>query len=314
MKPTLPSYIDSSTVELWRSCHRKLYFSSTLALTTTARSIHLVAGGAFAAGLEAARRLAYSGAGDHRPTHDDLLQAAYPAFARTWGDFSIEEDHPKSFSNTFQAVAAYLQHYPPLSDPVQPIIRPDGSPAVEFTFSIPLEPEEGFKVHPETGDPILFVGRFDLLGKMNGLPVVLDEKTTQSLGATWVNQWRLRSQFMAYCWACQRLGYPVHTAVASGIALLKTEYKFERAYEMFPSYIIDRWYTQMRRDVNQIIDAYTALKKGGNIDDLYDFNFSNSCTSYGGCAYQILCLSKNPEDFYNNFVKNTWNPLAKEAA
>jgi hypothetical protein len=226
----------------------------------------------------------------------------------------IEEDHPKSFSNTFQALSAYLQHYPPLSDPIQPLKRPDGSPAVEFTFAIPLD-FPGFPLHPETAEPFQFVGRFDLLGTFNDLPVIVDEKTTQALGPTWVEQWGLRGQFMGYCWACQQLGYPVSTAAVRGIALLKREYKFETAIVQFPAHLITRWYEQLCYDLHQICGSYALHKRDPEAQALaFPFNFADACTSYGGCAFTTLCSVSNPADWTHNYVRFLWNPLEKEAA
>lgn len=309
----LPGYIDSSILSNWRSCRRKYFWGILNSLSPTGKSIHLVAGGAFAAGMEAARRLAFAPGRDHRATHDDLLEAAYPAFAREWGDLSIEEDHPKSFSSTFQALEAYLLHTPPLSDPVQPLIRPSGGPSVEFTFSIPLDPSAGFPLHPETRDPFLFVGRFDLLGSYSGLPCVLDEKTTSALGPTWVAQWNLRGQFMGYCWACQQLGIPVSTAVVRGIALLKREYKFETALVQFSNHLINRWAEQLCYDLHQIVASYKALKADPEaLTFAYPYNFADACSSYGGCAFATLCSVASPEDFLNNYVHYLWDPLAKQ--
>lgn len=312
-KIRLPEYIDSSARSKWSACHRQYFWAICNSLSPTGRSIHLTAGGALAAGMEAARRVAFAPGRHRRATHDDLLEAAYPAFAEQWGDFSAEEDHPKSFSNTFQALEAYLEHYPPQEDPIQPLIRPDGTPAVEFTFSIPLEEELGFPLHPETGNPFLFTGRFDLLGSYNGLPCVLDEKTTSALGPTWVAQWNLRGQFMGYCWACRQLGYPVSHAAVRGIALLKREYKFETAIVQFPTYLIDRWAAQLCYDLHQLVGAYKLVKANpADLDLAFPFNFADACSSYGGCAFATLCSVNNPEDFLNNYVKYLWDPLAKQ--
>lgn len=311
-KLSLPAYIDSSMLSTWRSCRRKHFWSSIHALYPTGKSIHLIAGGAFAAGMEAARRVAFKGPGTHRPTHDDLLQAAFAAFLREWGDYEAPEDSPKSFHNTFAALEEYLRLYPPATDVAQPLIRPDGSPAVEFTFSIPLDIS-----HPETGDPILFSGRFDMLGTWNGVPCILDEKTTSQLGFAWVDQWRLRGQFMGYLWACRQLGYEgINTAIVRGIALLKRDFKFVTHPEQFPNHMLDRWYNQLMMDVQDIVDAYRNGKnhsfQAECIDANYPYNFADACASYGGCAFASLCLAKDPEPFFSNYIRHRWDPLAKQ--
>lgn len=307
---SLPAYIDSSTLSTWRSCRRKFFWSTVNSLYPTGKSIHLVAGGAFAAGMEAARRLVFTRAGDYRPKTDDILQAAYLAFIREWGDYLPPENTTKSFENTFGALEAYLAHHPPQTDCIQPLKRPDGSPTVEFTFSIPIEDAPP---HPETGDPFLFVGRFDLLGAYNDLPCVVDEKTTTAIGFTWDSQWDLRGQFMGYIWACQQLGYPVNTAVVRGIGILKRDYKFATSIKQFPQYLIERWYQQLIWDITHITTAYRDARDGVVSGDYaFPFNFADACSSYGGCAFVPLCCAKDPQAFFGNYVKHRWNPLAKQ--
>lgn len=312
----LPSYVDSSMLSSWRACKRKFFWSYLNALYPQGKSVHLIAGGAFAAGMEAARRLAFQGIGDHRPLHDDLLQAALKAFIREWGDYIPPEDSNKSFENTFQALSEYLLAYPPETDPIQPYRSPDGKAAVEFTFSIPLD--EGPK-HPETGDPFLFVGRFDMLGSWQGLPCVVDEKTTEAMGTYWQRQWSLRGQFMGYCWACQHLGLNVNTAVISGIAIQKTQFKFQRVIEQFPQYLLERWYNQLLIDLGGIVNSYRLLTETTSpamrqvdADIFFPYNFADSCSSYGGCPFVPLCLAKNPEDYFSNYTRFVWDPLAKQ--
>ena len=307
---SLPSYVDSSMLSTWRSCRRKFFWSTLNSLYPIGKSVHLVAGGAFAAGMEGARRLVFSNDRAHRPSHSDLLQAAYRSFAREWGSNPDFEGEAKSFENTFQALAAYLNQHPPETDPVQPLRRPDGSPAVEFTFSIPLE--EGPR-HPETGDPFLFVGRFDLLGSYNGLPCVVDEKTTSSIGFSWDSQWDLRGQFMGYIWACQQLGYEVNTAVVRGIGILKKDFKFATSIKQFPQYLINRWHSQLIMDVDQIVRAYEGLQETpGTEQGWFPYNFADACSAYGGCAFTTLCSASNPEAFFGQYARHRWDPLLKQ--
>ncbi len=303
-KPSFPAQIDSSTLSTWRSCRRKYFWSTISSLYPLGKSVHLIAGGAFAAGVEAARRLAFRATGDYQPTFDDLCEAAFKAFIREWGDYIPPEDSPKSFHNVFQGLVEYLRSHPPSTDVVQPLIRKDGSPAVEFTFSIPLDIR-----HPETGDPILFVGRFDLLGTYQGLPCIVDEKTTTQLGYSWAEQWKLRGQFMGYCWACQQYGYDINTAVIRGVAILKREYKFATQIEQYPQHLLDRWHQLLYRDINEMLTAWHNRED----DELfYPYNFADSCSSYGGCSFSNLCLAKDPEPFFSNYVRYRWDPLAKQ--
>lgn len=303
--PSFPAYIDSSTLSTWRSCRRKYFWSTISSLYPLGKSVHLIAGGAFAAGMEAARGLAFRAGRDHQSSHADLLEVAFKAFCGEWGDYIPPDDSPKSFSSVFQALAFYLLQYPPKADPIQPYISADGKPAVEFTFSIPLDIK-----HPETQDPILFVGRFDMLGSYNGLPCIVDEKTTGKMGS---GSWALRGQFMGYCWACQQMGLPVNVAVVREIGLYAKDYRIQQHMEQYPQHLIDRWKVQLNQDVNEMVQAFDEVHNHGEEKALYyPFNFADACTVYGGCSFQNLCLAKDPENYFSSFSHYRWNPLAKQ--
>lgn len=303
--PELPTYIDSTMLTTFRSCRRKFYWSHVEGLTPRGKSIHLVAGGAFAAGLEAARRAAFNGGADHR----EQLEAAFPAFLHEWGDFEPFSDTAKTFERTFGALEQYLAEFNPLTDYIQPLhLDP---PSVEYSFAIPTS-----VVHPTTKEPFLFVGRFDMLAKYNDLPCIVDEKTTTALAYNWADQWGMRGQFIGYCWALQQLGVPVNTAMIRGIAIQKTQNQFRTAVIQFPQHLIDRWYAQLIFDLNRIAAIYET-----ETDDrlhgiyhslspaLWEFNFGDTCSSYGGCPFLNLCQAQDAEPFYTNYDRNRWDPL-----
>lgn len=294
--PSLPlEVIDSSMVNSFRSCRKKFYYNYIRHLQPAGRSVHLVAGGAFAAGVDAARKYWYNTA---TPVWDEMLVHAMRAFMREWKDYTAPEGHAKSFHNTFHALMEYFTRYHPEHDPVKPIKKPDGSPATEFSFAIPLPIK-----HPITNDPILYAGRFDMLGDWDGLLTVLDEKTTSALGQSWLDQWKMRGQFIGYCWACQQLGYPVRQVVVRGIGLLKTEIKFLSALQQYPQYLIDRWYEELLNTTNEMV-ACVKL-------DHFTYNFGDSCAAYGGCAYSQLCEASEPENWVSNYDVRIWNPLLR---
>lgn len=299
--PPLPQIIDSSMLTAWRSCESKYAFAYIHNLRNTGRNIHLTAGAAFAAGLEAARRYAFREGTAHL---DDLLAAAFPSFNASWGDFEpLEEDHAKNFHNTFCALEYYLHHHHPLTDPIQPFIKADGTPAVEFTFAIPLP-----IMHP-SGDPFIFAGRFDMLGLYHDLPCIVDEKTTSALGESWAKQFELRGQFLGYCWACKQLGYNVNNVFARGIALLKRSYNHITVPKQYPNYLIDRWYSQTCLTLSNITSAYHLAELGHG----FQFNLGDACSAYGGCPYLLLCTAKEPTTWFDQYERETWNPLHKGA-
>lgn len=316
----LPLYVDSSMLSTWRACKRKHFWSSIQALYPTGRSIHLVAGGAFAAGMEAVRKFVFSQPTPTSVTHHEMLQAAYPAFLQEWGDYREPPNHAKSFVNTFSALSYYLEQHPPASDVLQPYRRPDGSPAVEYRFAIPLP-----IMHP-SGSPMLFVGRFDMIAmyvtEQAQIPCIQDEKTTYSMGVGWADSWDLRGQFIGYLWALRQQGMNISHAAIRGVAIQKTQFKVETALPQYPIHLIDRWYAQLIRDVTTMVDTFDRWKFQGiekfhldpydTIGNYYPYNYADACGSYGGCAFATLCLQRDPEAFMTNYIRHRWDPLAKQ--
>ena len=134
----LPIYVDSSILSTWRSCKQKAFRSFVQNIAPKGESIHWLAGGAFAAGCEAARIAQFKNSPDTQLSTDDLLHAAIGPFMAAWKGHEIDPDIAKNPHNTFHALEGYLNEYPPFTDMVQPLIKPDGNPAVEFNFTIPL--------------------------------------------------------------------------------------------------------------------------------------------------------------------------------
>jgi PD-(D/E)XK nuclease superfamily len=295
----LPAYIDSSMLATFRACPKKFYWTYISNKIPSGESIHLIAGGAFAAGCDAARRTQF--AYDKKIDLIELQSAAVKAFSLHWGDYEAPENHAKSFENMVVALCAYLDQHHPFDDMVQPIRTPTGEPCSEFSFAVPLE---SHVLHP-SGAPFLFAGRFDLLGTFGDLPVILDEKTTGSLGTYWLQSWDMRGQFMGYCWALNLLGYKVRDAIVRGIAIQKTKHDFLTCPIRYSDHMIDRWELTLYQTLQRIVWCYN--------NDQWDYNFADSCSSYGGCPYKTLCLAKDPNHFMNNYQERTWSPITMKS-
>jgi hypothetical protein len=274
-------------------------------------SVDLHAGGCFASAIENVGRLVWE---DGLPLDTAKLRA-FALFMDQWGDFVPLKDTPKSRERVWEAVEQYFLMWPPASDHVQPYLL-DGKPSFEFTFGIPLFPAckypqsdaevrvEGAKwpLHP-SGQPFIYCGRFDLLGQLGQKIVVRDEKTTTSIGASWADQWTLRSQFMGYLWALQQSGITADTVVVRGVGILKTKITLVEAIKTYPQSRIDRWLEQVRRDLWRIRRSWD--------EGYWDYNFADECSKYGGCSFRDLCASDNPERWYDSFTVRRWNPLVK---
>lgn len=306
-RPELPLHVDSTMLTCFRSCPRKFYHEFVLGLRPLAKSIDLHAGGCFALALETTYKGIHNGL-----SLADSLDRARAAFFIEWGDFEIPpyKTTAKTPDRVWEAVEAYFTQYNPFTDEIQAYLDSSGKPTLEYTFAIPLEPlggcyDESFPEHP-SGDPFLYCGRIDLLGRKGGRTVIRDEKTSgKSAGANWSESWDLRSQFIGYTWACREGGIDTETVVVRGVGILKTKFDFPEAEKVYSNFMRARWLEQLRRDLWRLRRSWD--------EGYFDYNLGDSCTNYGNCAYMPLCTV--PEDhvasWMGEYRVQHWNPLIK---
>jgi len=301
--PEFPSLIDNSARSNFVKCEQYWFRASVQQLRLAgAGSIHLNAGGALAKGLEVARRSYYEAEFpvDVAEEHGEM------ALVKAYGDPSLyipAKQGDKSLDGTIRAYRSYLLEYPLATDIIRPYRSASGRIAAEFKFSIPLEIK-----HPTTGMPLLYGGKFDLLGycdpdgKGNELLWTVDEKSTTALGDQWRNNWTLDSQFTGYCWASRHEGYPVAGTCVRGIGMLKQKTTHAEVFVYRPQWMIDRWLEQLYNDIELMIRAWEKHSYRYALD-------KHQCNSFGGCPFVTLCGSPEPSKWLSQYQVVPWSPL-----
>lgn len=296
MEVTFPRVIDSSIRKEFDMCPQKCMYSYFRGIVPKGGNIHLHFGGCFAKGLETVRLAFY---GEELSVMDSLSRG-YEAIIRQWKDYEPPDNSKKTLASCLLALQEYFIQYPPDTDVIKPLII-DGKPTVEFTFAIPI-PD---LIHPETGEPILYGGRFDMLCNYHSAVFIEDDKTASQLGASWSNQFKLASQLTGYIWAGKQYGYPVQGAIIRGVGILQRSITHQMVIESRPEWMIDRWMEQLIRDVKRMITSWERKE--------WDRSLDHSCASYGGCPFLTLCLSPEPESWINtHYEVKHWNPLEKD--
>lgn len=291
-----PRVIDSSIRKEWRLCQTRAKYSYFRGITPVGGSIHLHFGGCFARGLESVRKAYY---GEGLPVLESIAKGAHDLII-AWGSYESVLEGNKSLSSCLVALSEYFIQYPLAEDQVKPLMLADGSPAVEFTFAIPIPNT----VHPDTGEPILYGGRCDMLAQYGKAVWVEDDKTTSQLGASWAKQWKLASQLTGYVFAAKSFGYPVMGAIIRGVGILKNTITHQMCMESRPQWMLDRWWEQLQLDVAEMVVAYKS--------DSWRLDLDHSCGTYGGCPFLQLCTSPDPESWIDtNYEVKRWNPIAK---
>ena len=295
-RPMFPNTIDSTILSSFRSCPQKAFLQYVQHWKPISNSVHLVAGGAFASGIEAARRAFYvDGA-----SPEDAEAAGMQALIHHYGDFECPADSAKSLERMIGALEFYFFMYPLGNDGANPITLPNGTRGIEFSFAEPI----GIN-HPVTGEPILYTGRSDMIAERAGGIYIYDEKTTSSLGASWGRQWEMRSQFTGYAWAAHRQGIKTAGAIVRGVSILKTKYDTLEVPTYRSQYEIDRWEEQLHRDVQRMIRMWE--------EGYWDYSLDGGCNEYGGCSFTKVCKASNPEDWLPvYFEQRVWDPLLKK--
>lgn len=296
-----PHAIDNTIRSTFAHCQQKFFYSHLAKLSPASTSVHLHAGGAFAHGMEATRRAFY----EQGMSPDDAIALGVGELIKFYGDYDPPPESSKSLARMAGALEFYFSCYQLGHDYIVPYQDAGGDHGIEYSFAIPLP-----IAHPDTGEPLLYCGRFDMLGEHRTKALyVVDEKTTTSLGAQWSRNWNMDSQFTGYVWGAQQYGIPVAGAIIRGVSILKTKYDTAEAIIYRPQWQIDRWYAQLLREVEGMIEIYKRSKL-----PLYGID-KHACNAYGGCPYERLCASPTPEQWLHPYYEiNQWDPLRREHA
>lgn len=289
-----PTVWDSTMVAALRSCPTKLRYAYLEHWKPKGISVHLHAGASYARGLEVARTAFYV----ENRSETDAVALGVNALLSHYGNFECPPDSAKSALRTAGALEYYFTKYPLSSDPARPATI-GTKPAIEFSFAVPLPLR-----HPETGEPLIYCGRADMIADFAGGRYVFDDKTTSQLGASWSRQWDLRSQFTGYCWAAREHGIPCTGVIVRGVSILKTKYDTLQAITYRPDWQIDRWVEQTLRDINRARGMWTS--------GVWDLNLDHACTEYGGCDFTQCCGSPDPKPWLETyFERRKWDPLTR---
>lgn len=314
-----PSVIDS-TMMAALACQRRWDFAYQHNFTPNAgKSIHLIAGGAFAKGLEVMRLAHYQGFYD-RPIYAldpvtgesvrtgvehcvvddprDCLELGLEALMLAYGD-EPEHSTAKTLDRMCGALEFYAERFP-IDDPEYGTISViSGKPGIEWNFCVPLP-----VLHPDTNEPLLYAGRLDIVLDIYGGKYLVDDKTTSALGFSWPAQWDMRGQFIGYSWGARELGIQIDGSLVRGVSILKTKYDSAQAIVHQPDWKIDEW---IGAACEKLESAKRLYARGINVPA-----FGEACNEYGGCEFKQVCMVRDHEAWLTaNCEERNWNPLER---
>lgn len=311
---SFPSVIDSTMLSAL-ACHRRWRWSYEENYSPhEGKSIDLMAGAAFAKGAEIMRLCYLQGHASMRVpkadgTHklimfvsrvgdpDDALASGIEALIYAYDNNAPDMGSVKTCDRMCGALEFYADRYPldNLDCGTIPIIN--GKPGVEWNFAVPLPIS-----HPDTGEPLIFSGRTDMILDIFGGRYIEDDKTTKSLGPKWTSQWDMRGQLVGYTWAARQCGLTINGAIVRGVSILSRGYDTEQALIDQPDWKCEAWLQASVAKLKHAIELYRA---GLEIPA-----FNDECNSYGGCEFKKFCLVKDCNGWVaDNCTERNWNPL-----
>ena len=299
-----PTFIDSTMLNDYRLCEQKWAWRYLYHLIPATPNVHLNAGGAIAKGLEVARCAFY----ERGLSQEDSVALGLEALLTAYG--APEETEQKSWDQTAGAFIFYCDQRPFASDHLQPFIA-NGKATVEFSASIPIPIN-----NPQTGDPILYTGRFDMLARHEQLDnkqaFCVDEKTMERLDGNLATKWALRGQFIGYVWLSQASGYDVAGTIVRGLVMHKYDYQLIEIPLYTSRWKIDAWYEGMVKTAEDMVRTWKACCEAESARPFVKA-MNDACGMYNGCAYIRLCDSQKWEMWKTPYyIEREWDPIKRE--
>lgn len=286
---------DSTTLKLIESCHYKYKLRILDRWVPDRKSVHLLFGGWFAKALEHYYKYVALGRTSHEALHEVIRETLIATWVKnedgTEGPW--QSDHNlKTRENLIRSIIWYVDQF--ANESITVVKQSDGTPAVEYTFALPVD------------NGVVFAGHIDRLVDYSGDIYVMDQKTTTStLTPRYFDQFTPDTQVSMYSFAGKVIyNTPVKGMIIDAAQIAVGFTRFERGFAHRSSAQLDEWYDDTMRHIESIQRATR---------DNHFRKSTTSCNLYGGCEFRGVC-SRSPE-VRTQFLKadftqgEQWNPL-----
>lgn len=254
------------------SCHRKAYYKHELGIVPESGTA-----AKFGTAIHYALAEYYK-----TPWEARSLEMLIKAFTHKWDEIKPDtEDELRNISTAIKILTEYEKTFN--GDERYKVYCDDQGPFVERTFEVPFS------------DNLNITGTIDLVVEDNstGNLIVMDHKTSRSLGTEFINKYRMNAQMAGYCFAVSCLtGKKVDTYIINGIQVAKTKQTIFR----LENNISFHQKLEFLSDVEFKINSYLSdQKKSRSLD--------SQCSAYGGCPFLDAC-SASSEDLATNYLNS----------
>lgn len=293
--PGLQIAWDATSLSALKRCPRAYQLSIIEGWGPRAKSIHLVWGGWLHSALEEfTHQRAARG-------HDDALASAIGlALTISW-DYELDRpyasrDALKHRESLLRVLIDYADHYK--ADELKTLALPNGAPAVEVSFALPLTDE-----HSVTGEDYMLCGHIDrLVVTKSGEVLVTDRKTTgKPLDEHFFRSFTPSNQFTTYAFAASALfNASPRGVIIDAIRVTQRESEFARRGLTIVPDALREW----RREL-------TSWLRTAERYALHALWPKNESACYG-CDFRRVCAaapSLRPSILASDFVRRIWDPL-----
>lgn len=214
-----------------------------------------------------------------------------------------------------RSIEAYIAHHE--KEQLETVLCADGTPAVELHFTTKLPFEWAYR------DDVLYCGYIDRVVRFQGVPYILDHKTTgQSIStekgsASYFGAFTPDAQMTGYSWAAKEVwDFPVRGVIVDAMQVAKTKTEFARGIVNRTANQINEWAEGAVWHIELATNcAVESMEEAKPSDQAKHFPMNpKACHSrYGACTFAGIC-GRDPnvrEAFLETeFEVKEWNPLA----
>lgn len=254
------------------SCHRKAYYKHELGIVPESGTA-----AKFGTAIHYALAEYYK-----TPWAARSVELLIKAFTYKWDEVKPDsDDELRNISTAIKILTEYEKTFN--GDERYKVYCDDQGPFVERTFDVAFLPG------------INITGTIDLVVEdtFSGDLLVMDHKTSRSLGQEFINKHRMSAQFAGYCFAVSALtGRNVDRYIVNGIQVAKTKQTIFRLVGDISSYQKSLYMADVEFKVKNYVN-----------DSLKVRALDSQCSAYGGCPFLDAC-SASHQDLATNLLNS----------
>lgn len=301
--PSLQTYIDASSLEVFKTCPRKYFYSIVVGRQPTEESVHLTFGTLLHSAVELYHKTRYFK--DTARSHDDSLRVVVrwlmnatwdKAHNRPW----TSDDKYKNRWTLLRTVIWYLDLHQ--EDILVTAMLKNGQPAVELPFTF----NTGYTAF--TGEDFWMCGKMDriVIYRPDSNYYITDVKTTKTTLSEWYfKKFSPDNQVSTYSIAGATVfGIPVEGLIIDAAQVAIEFSRFDRGLVERSKEQLEEWQEGLGYWLMNL--SQCAERNNWPQND-------SACDKYGGCTFRGVCSQKNPSASIRvleaSFRERTWDPL-----